>query len=394
MRQITKLITFIFLLASLNLSTIPSAIAGCQDYPQSVTPECVLENLAIAKLLEEKRKADEVEGQRKVDEAARYWAEKSAADRAATTAADNALAPDDCARSTNTSLQRCIDARTEKARVENEAIDAVRKSVEIYDLQQSVSEKFFTNSCDEAANKLLQVCIDATIQKAAVEKAVDSANKNATITRDNTLAADDCARSTNQLLPRCIDDAVKEYIKIQVTMEFKRKMANDKFSVASCDQPINKILQVCLDAKIARDALENLAMNITKDLKNAQSLLTKPVFDSNGEVMLSALIKSKSLNSKEISTVMSTFNLNSSEKKSLSTYAQKLNSIKSTSLKTVNLPLSKTLSEEFSSATPKICTVTAGIVKTLKPGACILNISFATESGFEVQTTTKIAVKR
>jgi hypothetical protein len=295
MRQITKLITFIFLLASLNLSTIPSAIAGCQDYPQSVTPECVLENLAIAKLLEEKRKADEVEGQRKADEAARYWAEKSAADRAATTAADNALAPDDCARSTNTFLQRCVDARTEKARAENEYIDALRKSQETADLQQLVTEKFFTNSCDEAANKLLQICIDATIQKVAVQKALDDANTTAQIAQENTFAPDDCARITNRLLPLCIDKSVKGYLESQLDLATSIKNLVEKLAVNNCDQLANKILRVCLDAAILRDTLENKAISVDSELKNAQSLLTKPVLDSNGEVMLSALIKSKSL---------------------------------------------------------------------------------------------------
>lgn len=113
------------------------------------------------------------------------------------------------------------------------------------------------------------------------------------------------------------------------------------------------------------------------------------------KVILNVLLKSNSLNSKDISSLLATRNLNFDDKKLLITYAQKLNAIKSTSSSTsIKIPLSTSLDEEFTSATPAICKIDGGQVKTLKSGVCVLNVKFATESGFEVETTKKITVKR
>jgi len=134
---------------------------------------------------------------------------------------------------------------------------------------------------------------------------------------------------------------------------------------------------------------------LAKKVSETQSLLTKPLVDANGEVILTALLKSKSLGAKDIKAVLDASSLSTDEKKLLSTYAQTLNNLKSMqSLKNFKIPLSKSLSEDFSSSTPKICTVVDGLVRTLKPGACILSVKFITESGFEVQTTKKITLKR
>ncbi|CAB4548031.1 unannotated protein [freshwater metagenome] len=134
---------------------------------------------------------------------------------------------------------------------------------------------------------------------------------------------------------------------------------------------------------------------MAKKISETQALLDKPLLDANGEVILTALLKSKSLSTKDMKAVLDGSSLSASDKKSLSTYAQTLNNLKNTqSAGNFKIPLSKTLSEEFSSTTPKICTVVGGSVKTLKAGACILAITFTTDSGFEVQTTKKITVKK
>lgn len=137
------------------------------------------------------------------------------------------------------------------------------------------------------------------------------------------------------------------------------------------------------------------AASLAKKITETQLLLTKPILDANGEVILTALLKSKSLSSKDISAALNAKSLSATDKKSLSGYAQTINNLKviqgSSSFK---IPLSKSLSEEFSSSTPKICLVIDGAIKTLKSGSCVLSVKFATESGFEIETTKKIAVKR
>ena len=308
MRLTVKLLFFTFLLTSLNFVALPSANAGCQDYPESVTPQCVAENLVLAKLAQEAYEAAQAAKRLQEEQTARDNAARDTAERAATVAADNSLSPDDCSRSTNRLLQRCIDASVEKARIANDALDSVRKATELEALQKIANEKFTTNDCSQAANKLSQLC---------------------------------------------------------------------------------------LDAAIAKDLVKKTTTNVTKKLKETQSVLTDPVLNADGEVVLNALLRSKSLSSKDILSSLSTRNINAEDKKLLSSYAQKLNEIRiNQSAKLIKIPLSNSLYEEFTSTTPLICRVDAGLVKTLKSGVCILNIKFATESGFEVETTKKLTLKR
>jgi hypothetical protein len=303
-----RVIAVALLLLPIYFVSSPPANAGCQDYPESITPQCVAENLAIAKLAQEAYEAAQIARRLQEEQTARDNAAKDAADRAATIAADNALAPDDCARSTNRGTQRCGEIEAERARIENEAIGSIRKISELEVLQKLAIDKYAANKCDQAANKLLQVCIDSVAGANAVKKE---------------------------------------------------------------------------------------ATSLAKKVSETQSLLTKPLVDANGEVILTALLKSKSLGAKDIKAVLDASSLSTSEKKLLSTYAQTLNNLKSTkSLRNFKIPFSQSLSEDFSSSTPKICTVVDGLVKTLKPGPCVLSIKFTTESGFEVQTTKKIALKK
>ena len=349
MRLIIKSIAFTFLLASLNLTTMPSANAGCQDYPESTTPQCIAENLAIAKLAREAYEADLILKQQQAEQAAKDNAAKDAADRAATKSADDALAPDDCARSTNKFVQRCIDIAVEKARIENEA----------------------KNAAELAATKAA----------------------------DDALAPDDCARSTNKLVQRCVDAAVAKAVKENLEKdEAERaaiKLADSKLAANDCARSTNKLLQACIDAAVAKAAAENAALNNARELAFIQSLRTRPVLDENGEVVLTALLISKSLSAKNIKVVLESSELSAGDKKSLTAYAQTLNSLKSTAGSNgLKIPVSKTLSEEFSSATPKVCTVVGAVVKTVKSGACVLSIKFTTDSGFELQTTKKITLKK
>ena len=308
MRKAVKTITFVLLLSSINFISAPAANAGCQDYPESTTPACVAENLAIAKLAQEAYEAAQVARRLQEEQTARDNAAKDAADRAANLAADNALAPDDCARSTNRVTQRCGEIAAEKARRENEAIDSIRKISELEALQKLANEKYVANKCDVAANKLLQVCVDS---------------------------------------------------------------------------------------KAGADAVKKETVSLAKKISDTQALLTKPLVDANGEVILTALLRSKSLNAKDISAALEVSSLSTTDKNSLSAYARTLNNLKGTQgSSNFKIPLSRTLSEEFSSATPKICTIVDGAIKTLKSGSCILSIKFATESGFEIETTKKITVRR
>jgi hypothetical protein len=400
MRLIIKSLAFTLLLTSLNLVSIPTANAGCQDYPESVTPICVAENLAIAKLAQEAYEAAQIARRLQEEQTARDNAAKDAADRAATTAADNALAADDCARSTNRYLQRCLDAAVEKARIANEAKDAADRAA-----TAAADSKLAADDCARSTNRLLQRCIDIATEKARIaNEAKDAADRAATAAADSKLAADDCARSTNRVTQRCGEilaekarmenEAIDSIRKIS-ELGTLQKLANDKYTANKCDQVANKLLQVCIDSKSGAEAISASATSLAKKISETQSLLTKPLLDANGEVILTALLKSKSLNAKDILNSLTDRNLNSEDKKLISSYAQKLNGIKSTqSATSIKLPLSASLDEEFTSATPTICKIDGGQVKTLKSGVCVINIKFATESGFEVETTKKITVKR
>lgn len=400
MRLIIKSLVFTLLLTSLNLVSIPTANAGCQDYPESVTPICVAENLAIAKLAQEAYEAAQIARRLQEEQTARDNAAKDAADRAATTATDNALAADDCARSTNRYLQRCIDIAVEKARTANEAKDVADRTATL-----AADSALAADDCARSTNRYLQRCMDIAVEKARLaNEAKDVADRAATLAADNKLAPDDCARSTNRVTQRCGDilaekarmenEAIDSIRKIS-ELDSLQKLANDKYAANKCDQAANKLLQVCIDSKSGTEAIKASATTLAKKISETQSLLTKPLVDANGEVILNVLLKSNSLNSKDISSLLATRNINSDDKKLLSSYAQKLNAIKSTSTSTsIKIPLSNLLDEEFTSATPAICRVDGGQVKTLKSGVCVLNIKFATESGFEVETTKKITIKK
>jgi len=400
MRLIIKSLVFTLLLSSLNLVSIPTANAGCQDYPESVTPICVAENLAIAKLAQEAYEAAQIARRLQEEQTARDNAAKDAADRAATTATDNALASDDCARSTNRYLQSCLDAAVEKARIESEAKSAADRAT-----TAAADSKLASDDCARSTNRFLQRCIDIAVEKARIaNEAKDVADRAATLAADNKLTPDDCARSTNRVTQRCGEilaekarmenEAIDSIRKIS-ELGTLQKLANDKYAANKCDQAANKLLQVCIDTKTGAEAISASTTSLAKKISETQSLLTKPLLDANGEVILSVLLKSKSLNSKDILNSLANRTLNAEDKKLISSYAQKLNGIKGTqSATSIKLPLSASLDEEFTSATQTICKIDGGQVKTLKSGVCILNIKFATESGYEVETTKKITVKR
>ena len=351
---LSKFLTLAFFFTSLNLSVLPSASAGCQDYPESVTPECVATNLALEKLRQEAYEAAQAAKRIQEEQTARDNAAKDAADREATRAADNALAPDDCARSTNRYLQSCVDAEVEKARIANEA--------------------------------------------------KDDANRAATAAADSALASDDCARSTNRFLQSCIDAAVEkarianeaiDSIKKALELDGLKMIADRKLEANNCSLPENKSLQICLESAIARDEVNKAKTDIAKKIRDTQYSISEPLLNAEGGIILNAILKSKSLVAKEISNLLATRNLSSEDKNLIASYAQKLNGIKNLpSATSFKIPLSTSLSEEFASATPKVCKVESGSVKTLKPGVCILNVKFATESGFEVETIKKITIKK
>ena len=400
MRLTVKLLFFTFLLTSLNFVALPSANAGCQDYPESVTPQCVAENLVLAKLAQEAYEAAQAAKRLQEEQTARDNAARDTAERAATVAADNSLSPDDCSRSTNRYLQSCIDASVEKARIANEAKDAAERAAIV-----AADNSLSPDDCSRSTNLLLQRCIDASVEKARIaSEATIEVERAATVAADNSLSPDDCSRSTNRLLQRCIDASVEkariandalDSVRKATELEALQKIANEKFTTNDCSQAANKLSQFCLDAAIAQDLVKKTTTNVTKKLRETQSVLTDPVLNAYGEVVLNALLRSKSLSSKDILSSLSTRNINAEDKKLLSSYAQKLNEIRiNQSAKLIKIPLSNSLYEEFTSTTPLICRVDAGLVKTLKSGVCILNIKFATESGFEVETTKKLTLKR
>jgi hypothetical protein len=142
------------------------------------------------------------------------WDEaKNAADVAATLTADAALPVDDCKRSTNRLLQRCVDAATESARLASEAAD--------------------------------------TAEKAAVAEA------------DSLLALDDCKRSTNKFLQRCIDAAVAkakaENDAVQAAEAAAQNAKNIEFAEEFCSKRINRNAQSCKDLAASKKAAQLLS---------------------------------------------------------------------------------------------------------------------------------------
>jgi hypothetical protein len=400
MNRIIKTIAFALLLSSINFISAPAANAGCQDYPESTTPACVAENLAIAKLAQEAYEAAQVARRLQEEQTARDNAARDAAERAATIAADNALAPDDCARSTNRYLQRCTDIETARAVAENEARSAAERAATL-----AADNALAPDDCARSTNRFLQRCIDIAVEKARVENETkNAADLAATLAADSALAPDDCARSTNRVTQRCgeiaaekarIENEAISSIRKIGELDALQKLANDKYTANKCDQAANQLLQVCIDSKAGADAVKNEAKSLAKKLIETQASLTKPLVDENGEIILTALLRSKTLSSKDIKAVLDASSISANDKRSLSTYAQTLNNLKNIrTASNFKIPLSKTLSEEFSSSTPKICLVVGGAVKTLKPGVCTINVTFSTESGFEVQTSKKIVVRK
>jgi hypothetical protein len=395
-----RFIAVALLLLPIYFVSSPAANAGCQDYPESITPQCVAENLVIAKLVQEAYEAAQIAKRLQEEQTARDNAAKDAADRAATLAADNALAPDDCARSTNRYLQRCTDIEVEKARIASEARSAADRAATL-----AADNALAPDDCARSANRFVQRCMDIAVEKARLaNEAKDIADRAATIVADNALAPDDCARSTNRITQRCGDIATEkarienetiDSIRKISELDALQKLAIDKYADNKCDQAANKLLQVCIDSKVGADAVKKEATSLAKKVSETQFLLTKPLVDANGEIVLTALLRSKSLSTTDIKAVLDASSLSTSEKKLLSTYAQTLNNLKSAqSLRNFKIPLSQSLFEDFSSSTPKICKVVDGLVKTLKSGACVLSIKITTESGYEVQTTKRITLKK
>jgi hypothetical protein len=397
---ISRVLIFAFLLSSLNLTVLPSANAGCQDYPESVTPECAAANLAIAKLAQEAYEAAQAAKRIQEEQTARDNAAKDAADRAATTAADNALAPDDCARSTNRYVQSCVNTEVEKARIANEAKDAADRAA-----TTAADSALAPDDCARSTNRFVQSCIDTAVEKARIaNEEKNTADNAATVAADNALAPDDCARSTNRYVQSCQESAIEKARIANETIDSIRKaleldglkmIADEKLKANNCFLAENKSLQICLDSAIAKNEVNKATADIAKKIRETQSSIAEPLLNAEGEIILNAVLKSKSLSTKDISNLLATRNLNSEDKNLISAYAQKLNGIKSSQIATsFKIPLSNSLSEEFTSATPKVCRVESGSVKTLKSGVCILNVKFSTDSGFEVETIKKIKIRK
>ena len=191
-------------------------------------------------------------------------------------------------------------------------------------------------------------------ERAAIANAErDAQDRAATAAVDAGLAADDCARSTN------------------------------------------RYLQSCLDAQTAKAAAENAATNAAEQDAALEVAKIRPTLDVNGNVALNALLKSSSLGAQDIANVLATSNLSDNDKTLLTSYAQKLNAVKTTQRKkSFKLPLSDSLTEDFESTTPGICKVVDGIVKNFKPGTCKITLKFTTESGYEVQVVKKIVIRK
>jgi len=170
MRRFARL-TLMALLATFIQFVPTSAHASCADYPESITPTCVAENLLVEQARQAAYAAEQARRQAESDAAAAAQRAQQAAEEAARAASDAQLPADSCERLANYSTTFCTEQRTaqsianantlaaQQQSAQNNAEIELRKSWGIYDPA--------LGNCFEVANSSKPECI---AQNLAAEK--------------------------------------------------------------------------------------------------------------------------------------------------------------------------------------------------------------------------------
>lgn len=167
MRTIARFTVFA-LFATLFQFVPTSAHASCADYPESVTPTCVAENLLVEQARQAAYAAEQARRQAESDAAAAAQRAQQAAEEAARAASDAQLPADSCERLVNYSTTFCTEQRTaqsiananalanQQQTAQNNAEIELRKSWGIYDPA--------LGNCFEVANSSKPECIAQNLE--------------------------------------------------------------------------------------------------------------------------------------------------------------------------------------------------------------------------------------
>jgi hypothetical protein len=173
-----------------------SAFASCADYPESITPTCVAENLLVAERMRVEYEAEQARRQAQVEAAAAAQRAQQAADEAARAASDALLPPDSCERLVNYSTNACTEKRiaessakaaalaAKQQAAQDDAEVALRKSWGIYDPA--------LGNCFEVANSSKPECVAQNLEAEKRRQADYSAKREAA-----NQAALDAAKAQN-----------------------------------------------------------------------------------------------------------------------------------------------------------------------------------------------------
>jgi hypothetical protein len=144
MRKFARL-ALVAVVATFIQLTPNSAFASCAEYPDSVTPACVAENLLVEQARQAAYAAEQVRRQAESDAAAATQRAQQAAEEAARAASDALLPPDSCDRLVNYGTNVCTEKRiaessakaaalaAKQQAAQDDAEVALRKSWGIYD---------------------------------------------------------------------------------------------------------------------------------------------------------------------------------------------------------------------------------------------------------------------
>ena len=291
-----------------------SAFASCADYPESVTPACVAENLLVEQARQAAYAAEQIRRQAESDAAAAAQRAQQAAEEAARAASDALLPPDSCERLVNYGNTACTEKRmadsiakanalaAQQQASQDDAEVALRKSWGIYDPT--------LGNCFDVANSSKPACIAqnleaekrrqadyATKQEAASQAALDAAKAQSDSQTAQEIALriawgiydpalGNCFEVENSTKPACVAQNLAaekfrqaDYAKVQearVAASLKAA-ADQKAAQAKADQKFRK--EVLAAAKIAPTKTGKKVKEITITCVKGKS--TKTVTDTN-----------------------------------------------------------------------------------------------------------------
>jgi hypothetical protein len=228
MRRIARLM-LVAIVATLIQSIPTSAFASCADYPESVTPECVAQNLLVEQARQSAYAQEQARRQAEADAAAAAQRAQQAADDAARAAADALLPADSCQRLANYGNNVCTQQRLAQSLADANALAAqqqsaqdnaeieLRKSWGIYDPA--------LGNCFDVANSSKPACIAQNLE-AEKHRQADYAAKRAA----DSQAALDAAKTQS-------DSQTAEEIALRISWGIYDPALGNCFEAANSSKP-------------------------------------------------------------------------------------------------------------------------------------------------------------